>query len=172
MQTILENGPQELTDIFLDEEYVGLEDYRRQLKNDMEWLQHRTPSLQGLPTPQEHFSRWCDWARQHGKRWKRACKHALRQDGQEQQLAALQESLMPARDSLITTAAVQDNGNGMEYCCEICGKSCVDATALAVHKQLLHGVSAPARAFMPLSTTCCSCLRDYRTTQRLRQHLQ
>ena len=57
------------------------------------------------------------------------------------------------------------------HLCVHCGKQFNGRAALTVHQYKAHLILAPERAYM-YDTTCGSCLRDYHTMQRLRQHLQ
>eukprot|EP00438_Fugacium_kawagutii_P024004 Skav207432 [mRNA] locus=scaffold1798:155360:156910:+ [translate_table: standard] len=56
--------------------------------------------------------------------------------------------------------------------CSLCQAAFADAKALSVHHKKMHNISASVRAYMFHPTRCESCLTNFHTTQRLRQHLQ
>ena len=60
-------------------------------------------------------------------------------------------------------------GEGGQWSCTECGKSCSTKAALAVHRSIVHGDRASS--FMAAGTTCAVCLTQWWTTARLRQHV-
>eukprot|EP00438_Fugacium_kawagutii_P025126 Skav230799 [mRNA] locus=scaffold312:191033:197728:+ [translate_table: standard] len=65
-----------------------------------------------------------------------------------------------------------DSPKEKKFCCEYCNAAFSSATALSVHQKKMHSVAAQVRLYMHHPTECQSCLVDFHTTQRLRQHLQ
>eukprot|EP00438_Fugacium_kawagutii_P033801 Skav216917 [mRNA] locus=scaffold1838:34358:35779:- [translate_table: standard] len=60
----------------------------------------------------------------------------------------------------------------LRFACDHCTAVFATATALSVHQKKQHNIASMVRAYMHHPTRCLSCLFNYQTTQRLRQHLQ
>eukprot|EP00438_Fugacium_kawagutii_P010612 Skav227436 [mRNA] locus=scaffold203:245111:270429:+ [translate_table: standard] len=71
-----------------------------------------------------------------------------------------------------STSPAAPSSMGQTFVCRECHKHFASKKACAVHEQTAHAISAPIRAYMSHGTVCKSCLCDYHTTQKLRQHLQ
>eukprot|EP00438_Fugacium_kawagutii_P003161 Skav218941 [mRNA] locus=scaffold678:178176:190869:- [translate_table: standard] len=156
----------------------------------------RQKLMQAIRTDEAHFIQQC--VADHGKcmsmahgahlwkqlkfhlpRWKKKKMQAIRfvdkpmrawlqtiMTGLRRQIDAL--NAMWTVDESPTAPDVPDT----QFPCRVCAKLFASRKACAVHEQVAHAVAASVRSYMPHGTRCRSCLRDFHTTQKLRQHLQ
>eukprot|EP00438_Fugacium_kawagutii_P018343 Skav225113 [mRNA] locus=scaffold6354:112097:122521:+ [translate_table: standard] len=121
---------------------------------------------------------WFHYILDAGARWKAMCKKASRIEGSQLQLKAVHVlTELPAAMVSSQEVSSQEEDQALMsvdlgHVCTHCGKSFESYKSLSVHCLLAHQQTAPARAYMPFPSTCACCLRDFYTTQRLRQHLQ
>ena len=149
----------------------------QRLQQDMQWLQQRTPALQQLLPPHLDFERWTECLKQ-AKEWTAMVNRAMQADTLHRfNLATYQTWRLQFRESLCQAGAVFPSTSVLQqqcqhpWHCQECDQGFATQRALSVHLYKRHNRHADARSFMD-STVCGSCLKDYHTIQRLRQHLQ
>eukprot|EP00438_Fugacium_kawagutii_P022589 Skav216784 [mRNA] locus=scaffold579:180561:182699:+ [translate_table: standard] len=151
------------------------------LRDDLLWLQPMFRRLHLLPSPHDDLIAWMEHAKGDVSGWLRLCRSALPKSVRLRHLQAKAalwtqrcQAVMPLsplpQDDTVTSCFVPDPVPGA-YPCPDCGASFPTVRGLAVHRRMLHGWTADARAWMPCARTCHACFMQFGNTQKLRQHL-
>lgn len=140
---------------------------------DLAWMQSKIPQCHSLPEPSQNFAVWRTMVCNAGKSWKGYCRRALRRAAVERvfHTGCATLSLIRHPGTACEDEQRPSDAGETQFRCSICDAAFNDQRALSVHQKNLHQISAEVRAYMGHPTQCGSCLMEWHTTQRLRQHL-
>ncbi len=168
-------GPEVLKQLMLQLEAEDNDSWLRNIKVDMVWLQNRVPNLKHLPSPEVDWEPWIqktksltEWNAMINQAVQSTTLHRHYQAKHAQWKKQWQATLEVVGLSFVEAAKPSPMTN---FACSMCEARFCTYKDLSVHQYKQHGRHAAERAYME-GTVCFSCLKEFHSTQRLRQHLQ
>eukprot|EP00438_Fugacium_kawagutii_P016081 Skav230947 [mRNA] locus=scaffold3010:39159:43861:- [translate_table: standard] len=166
LHRMLVHGPPLLQAMLTDPCFPGLQSYRQLIHADIEWFARHLKHASWPPS----LLAWHEliaFVSSPEFPWKAWCRRVLRAAGRALQSDAIDHDVYVGASVASSVALTLG-----DFACRSCSKTFATACARAVHERQAHGTATLARQYMPDPTVCQQCLLDFRTTQRLRQHLQ
>ena len=137
------------------------------IREDLEWMVHvHGQELHGART--EDIPSWWSFAKAYGKGWDKLVASLTAKEALQQHLQAKQKW---ATGKEQIAEVPHDEEHFDHRTCPSCGARFVGQMALSNHLWQKHKVHPIARPYVS-GTSCGSCMRQFHTLQRIRQHLQ
>ena len=168
-------GPVELRQLLIQQDEQDNDAWLQRLRLDMVWLQSKVPNLKYLPAPTVDFEAWIQKA-SGMQEWHAMVGQALQAATIQRHYAAKHHQWKLKLQEILRTVGFNFHEASAQkpvqpHACHLCEARFSSYKALTVHHYKQHGRHAAERLYME-GTVCFSCLKDFHTTQRLRQHLQ
>eukprot|EP00434_Breviolum_minutum_P035323 symbB.v1.2.031260.t1/scaffold3609.1/size53966/2 len=168
-------GPVELRQLLIQQDEEDNDAWLQRLRLDMVWLQSKVPNLKYLPAPTVDFEAWIQKA-SGMQEWHAMVGQALQAATIQRHYAAKHHQWKLKLQEILRTVGFNFHEASVQkpvqpHACNLCEARFSSYKALTVHHYKQHGRHAAERLYME-GTVCFSCLKDFHTTQRLRQHLQ
>ena len=162
---ILHEAPPLLLELIRRQDQENPVSWLQMVRNDIEWL-CSSLDLAKSPTEGDGIYQWWQRAANLGEAWDAMALKATKKLAVEKHMMAKQKWNSSKGDYL--TSRLTDRQG---LACQICHAVFFSEAALAVHLHRRHLVFPQERSYID-STVCCSCLKQFHSMQRIRQHLQ
>eukprot|EP00438_Fugacium_kawagutii_P009630 Skav214979 [mRNA] locus=scaffold508:16719:20498:- [translate_table: standard] len=174
---LMQDGPAILKSALWHQFTAASHSWLGMVTEDLEWLQQRFISLQTLPPPKEDLHAWMQAASASPARWKKLCSVAYQKAAIQHRISHQQQLWSQKMDSLLQESPesgpeVAEVPAVLSHQCDQCSATFDNHKALAVHQLVAHSKFAAVRHFMPDASECGCCLKQFGSTQKLRQHMQ
>ena len=134
------------------------------LREDFDWLVRQQGKIPGANT--KDVAAWWPSALRLGKGWDLLVSKLTAEEAMNGHLLAKQK-WSEGRMSPHTGRQLKDRGT---HSCSLCNASFFGLMEYTNHLRKRHGIHPEVRGYIE-GTVCGSCLRDFHTLQRVRQHL-
>ena len=139
------------------------------LREDLEWVGSHSKGQKDKYDGLSSLHEWWNKAMEQGKAWDKYVTRLVMKEAVQEHLLAKQK--WTGQNTCIPTMPESGQRSDAREECDLCGAIFYGPAAFANHMWKRHHVHAKVRYFMS-DTACGSCLRDYHSLQRVRQHLQ
>ena len=168
-------GPDALRRLLLQLEMVDGDAWMRRAWEDVAWLQQRVPNLRHMPDPLVDRHQWVIRMGSF-KEWYSMIGQAVQADTQYRHYMAKHQLWKGRLQQQLEHVGLkfemqQPEPEFQPHQCNLCEAKFATYKALSVHMYKQHQQHARERQYME-GTVCLSCLKEFHSTQRLRQHLQ
>eukprot|EP00434_Breviolum_minutum_P012794 symbB.v1.2.011275.t1/scaffold753.1/size277516/11 len=168
-------GPDALRRLLLQLEMVDGDAWMRRAWEDVAWLQQRVPNLRHMTDPLVDRHQWVIRMGSF-KEWYSMIGQAVQADTQYRHYMAKHQLWKGRLQQQLEHVGLkfemqQPEPEFQPHQCNLCEAKFATYKALSVHMYKQHQQHARERQYME-GTVCLSCLKEFHSTQRLRQHLQ
>ena len=147
------------------------------IRADFQWLQERSNRVKHFPDPMVDDARW--WDLVQNSEWHALVTRVCEADTVYNHYMAryrvwrikFRTAMQEVGMSFHQTPLPSTQHSVGDFQCSQCERCFTTARARSVHEYKVHGNHADVRHYIS-STVCGSCLKDFHSMQRLRQHLQ
>ena len=161
-----EEAPTILGDLLEREDRESTTSWLNLIREDLEWVMAMKDESIPKRNPQD-VGAWWPLIQGLGKRWDKMVSRMTITEALQDHLTAKQKWTR-GKEPIISMSKGARHG---AYECPQCRASFYGQTALSNHLWKKHGVHAEVRSYVD-GTSCGSCMKDFHTLQRIRQHLQ